>query len=64
MAGYGPKALKLCGEQADGFILQCADPDIARWTIGTVRAAAQAAGRDPADDHRLRRRARLRRRPT
>jgi probable F420-dependent oxidoreductase len=49
MAGYGPKALKLCGEEADGFILQCADPDIARWTIGTVRAAAQAAGRDPAD---------------
>jgi probable F420-dependent oxidoreductase len=49
MAGYGPKALKLCGEEADGFILQCADPDIARWTIGTVRAAATAAGRDPAD---------------
>jgi probable F420-dependent oxidoreductase len=48
MAGYGPKALKLCGEEADGFILQCADPDIARWTIGTVRAAAAAAGRDPA----------------
>jgi probable F420-dependent oxidoreductase len=49
MAGYGPKALKLCGEEADGFILQCADPDIARWTIGSVRAAAAAAGRDPAD---------------
>jgi probable F420-dependent oxidoreductase len=49
MAGYGPKALKLCGEEADGFILQCADPDIARWTVGTVRAAAAAAGRDPAD---------------
>ena len=48
MAGYGPKALKMCGEEADGFILQCADPDIARWTIGTVRAAATAAGRDPA----------------
>jgi probable F420-dependent oxidoreductase len=48
MAGYGPKALKVCGEEADGFILQCADPEIARWTIGAVRAAAQAAGRDPA----------------
>ncbi len=48
MAGDGPKALKMCGEEADGFILQCADPDIARWTIGTVRAAATAAGRDPA----------------
>jgi probable F420-dependent oxidoreductase len=48
MAGYGPKALKMCGEEADGFILQCADPHIARWTIGTVRAAAAAAGRDPS----------------
>jgi probable F420-dependent oxidoreductase len=48
MAGYGPKALKMCGEEADGFILQCADPDIARWTVGTVRAAARAAGRDPS----------------
>jgi probable F420-dependent oxidoreductase len=48
MAAYGPKALKLVGEQADGFVLQCADPDIARWTIGSVRAAAAAVGRDPA----------------
>src|SRR5450755_524111 len=48
MAAYGPKALKLTGEQADGFILQTADPDIARWTIGAVRSAAVAAGRDPA----------------
>jgi probable F420-dependent oxidoreductase len=47
MAAYGPKALKLVGEQADGFVLQCADPDIARWTIGTVRDAAKEAGRDP-----------------
>ena len=36
MAAYGPRALKLTGEQADGFILQTADPDIARWTIGSV----------------------------
>jgi probable F420-dependent oxidoreductase len=48
MAAYGPRALKLVGEQADGFILQTADPDIARWTIGSVRAAARDAGRDPA----------------
>src|SRR5260370_5684038 len=48
MAAYGPKALTVCGEEADGFILQCADPDIARWTIGAARAAAAAAGRDPA----------------
>ena len=47
MAAYGPKALALDGQQADGFILQTADPDIARWTVGSVRAAARAAGRDP-----------------
>jgi probable F420-dependent oxidoreductase len=47
MAAYGPKALALVGEQADGFILQTADPDIARWTIGAVRNAALAAGRPP-----------------
>ncbi|MGH3662350.1 MAG: TIGR03842 family LLM class F420-dependent oxidoreductase [Micromonosporaceae bacterium] len=49
MAAYGPKALKLVGEQADGFILQTADPDIARWTITSVRKAASDAGRDPSD---------------
>lgn len=49
MAGYGPKALKLCGEKADGFILQLADPDIAKWTITAVRQAAADAGRDPDD---------------
>jgi probable F420-dependent oxidoreductase len=48
MAAYGPKALRLAGEQADGFILQTADPDIARWTFGAVRKAAAAAGRDPS----------------
>ncbi|WP_116050968.1 TIGR03842 family LLM class F420-dependent oxidoreductase [Amycolatopsis palatopharyngis] len=47
MAGYGPKALRAVGEHADGFILQTADPAIARWTIGSVREAARAAGRDP-----------------
>jgi probable F420-dependent oxidoreductase len=47
MAAYGPRALRLVGERADGFILQTADPAIARWTIGTVRDAARAVGRDP-----------------
>ena len=47
MAAYGPKALRLVGERADGFILQTADPAIAKWTIGAVREAATAAGRDP-----------------
>jgi probable F420-dependent oxidoreductase len=47
MAAYGPKALALCGEVADGFILQLADVDIAAWTITSVREAAERAGRDP-----------------
>ncbi len=49
MAGYGPKALALCGRVADGFVLQLADPQIAEWTIGAVRASAEEAGRDPDD---------------
>ena len=47
VAAYGPKALQLTGEVADGFILQLADPDIAAWTIRSVREAAERAGRDP-----------------
>jgi probable F420-dependent oxidoreductase len=47
MAGYGPKALALCGAQADGFILQLADPAITAWTVGAVKKAAAEAGRDP-----------------
>ncbi len=48
VAAYGPKALALTGEVADGFILQLADPDIAAWSIAAVRKAAADAGRDPA----------------
>ena len=48
VAAYGPKALALTGEVADGFILQLADPAIAAWMIAAVREAAEAAGRDPA----------------
>ena len=47
MAGYGPKALDLVGRCADGFILQLADPYLVEWTVKSVRAAAEAAGRDP-----------------
>ena len=46
-AGYGPKALDLIGRKADGFILQLADPVILEWTLGYVRRAATAVGRDP-----------------
>ena len=34
VAAYGPKALALTGEVADGFILQLADPAITEWSIG------------------------------
>jgi probable F420-dependent oxidoreductase len=47
VAAYGPKALALTGEVGDGFILQLADPAIVEWSIAAVRAAAEAAGRDP-----------------
>ncbi|HQV57423.1 MAG TPA: TIGR03842 family LLM class F420-dependent oxidoreductase [Ilumatobacteraceae bacterium] len=47
VAAYGPKALALTGEVGDGFILQLADLSIAEWTIGAVRKAAEAAGRNP-----------------
>ena len=48
VAAYGPMALKLTGQVGDGFILQLADVDIAKWMIQTVRNAAEDAGRDPA----------------
>ena len=47
VAAYGPKALALTGEIADGFILQLADPHITEWSIAAVRRAAADAGRDP-----------------
>jgi probable F420-dependent oxidoreductase len=47
VAAYGPLALKTAGEVGDGFILQLADVDIARWMITHVRDAAEKAGRDP-----------------
>ncbi len=48
MAAYGPKALALTGEVADGFILQLADPDVVGWTVKAVREAAERSGRDPS----------------
>jgi probable F420-dependent oxidoreductase len=46
-AAYGPKALELTGRQADGFILQLADPYLTEWMVKAVRTAAAEAGRDP-----------------
>ncbi|MCC2276876.1 TIGR03842 family LLM class F420-dependent oxidoreductase [Streptomyces sp. ET3-23] len=48
MAAYGPKALALAGREADGFILQLADPYLTEWMVKAVRRAAEEAGRDPA----------------
>ncbi|GLV86526.1 LLM class F420-dependent oxidoreductase [Streptomyces lavendulae subsp. lavendulae] len=48
MAAYGPKALALTGQKADGFILQLADPFLTEWMVKAVRRAATEAGRDPA----------------
>lgn len=45
-AGYGPKALDCIGQNADGFILQLADPQVLEWTMTAVREGAVAAGRD------------------
>ncbi|MBO1418552.1 TIGR03842 family LLM class F420-dependent oxidoreductase [Streptomyces sp. FH025] len=47
MGAYGPKALDLTGRQADGFILQLADPYLTEYMVKAVRAAAVEAGRDP-----------------
>jgi probable F420-dependent oxidoreductase len=47
MAAYGPKALAMAGREADGFILQLADPYLTQWMVGAVRDAAAEAGRDP-----------------
>jgi probable F420-dependent oxidoreductase len=48
IAAYGPLALTAAGEVGDGYILQLADLELARWMIEFVRNAAAAAGRDPA----------------
>ena len=47
IAAYGPQALRLTGRMADGVILQFADPDLVRWSLGFVREGAESAGRDP-----------------
>ncbi|MFD0395259.1 TIGR03842 family LLM class F420-dependent oxidoreductase [Streptomyces nogalater] len=48
MAAYGPKALKMAGEEADGFILQLADLYLTEYMVKAVRDAA-AAARDPSE---------------
>ncbi|MEU0967686.1 TIGR03842 family LLM class F420-dependent oxidoreductase [Streptomyces sp. NPDC005917] len=49
MAAYGPKALKMTGEEADGFILQLSDLYLTEYMVKAVKEAAAAAGRDPSE---------------
>lgn len=49
VAGYGPQALQVAGEVADGVILQIADPDVIKWSLNWVRKGAQKVGRDLRD---------------
>jgi 5,10-methylenetetrahydromethanopterin reductase len=48
LAALGPRMLALAGRIADGVILNLMTPAQAGSAAGVVRAAAQAAGRDPA----------------
>ena len=47
---------RVAGRVGDGVIIQLADPQIIEWIMGTARAAAEEAGRDPdaLRVHRLR----------
>jgi probable F420-dependent oxidoreductase len=49
MAAYGPKALKMTGEEADGFILQLSDLYLTEYMVKAVKDAAVAVGRDPSE---------------
>jgi probable F420-dependent oxidoreductase len=49
VAGYGPRALAVAGRQADGVVIQLADPDIIDWIMGQARVAAEAGGRPPLE---------------
>lgn len=49
VAAIGRRALRLAGAVADGVLLNAyVSPAYVRWAIGEIRAAARAAGRDPA----------------
>jgi probable F420-dependent oxidoreductase len=43
MAAYGPRALELAGQQADGLILQLADPYLVGWSAKVALAARESA---------------------
>jgi probable F420-dependent oxidoreductase len=43
-AAYGPRALAATGQNADGLIIQLADPWLVEWFVGQAREARRAAG--------------------
>jgi probable F420-dependent oxidoreductase len=45
MAAYGPRALDLAGREADGLILQLADPYLVEWSSRLAREARAASPR-------------------
>lgn len=49
MAAYGPKALALAGQQADGLILQLADPFVVDWAIKVAHESVVASRKAPED---------------
>ena len=49
MGAYGPKALELAGRQADGLILQLADPFVVKWASDAALAAVRSGGRRVED---------------
>jgi len=49
MAAYGPRALDLAGREADGLILQLADPFVVEWAGRSALDSLRATGRDVQD---------------
>lgn len=49
MGAYGPKALEVAGHQADGLILQLADPFVVKWASEAARNSVRAADRRTED---------------
>lgn len=45
-AAYGPKALAMAGQYADGVVLQIADPWLVKYFADQAHEAARAAGRE------------------
>ncbi|WP_326537921.1 TIGR03842 family LLM class F420-dependent oxidoreductase [Pseudorhodoferax sp.] len=46
IGAYGPQALKCAGENAQGVVLQIAEPSLCQWFVQQCRSAGKAAGRD------------------